>query len=314
MQKHIKTALVLLCFTIPLLFLGIRKSIYQTYTMSKGNYFFQNTRERADIAKIKITFPNEETVTVIQKDGLWRIAEADNYYAALPQVNNLVNVIRHTVIFRADTMQPQDAEKYFVDAVKIESFDEKEKIVDSAVIAPHKEKNKYQYAILNGDNYLYQLSGKIAFSPYIAEWVKMPLLQLEDRQIKNIKSNDFEVYREYASDALKSVTTKEPTPHIAKLTNDLWFLVADEIKEKNHFDLTSAQLVREYDIHLFSGIIYQLKIYSDNKDYWLNITLNKEFLVNNDAAVFIKENALLYENWFFKLSRDIGESIARFIL
>lgn len=73
--------------------------------LSKGNYFFEQTRRRADIASISISFPDGHTVTIEKKDDFWRIAEADDYFASFAKINCLTSLIRNTVIYRADPIR-----------------------------------------------------------------------------------------------------------------------------------------------------------------------------------------------------------------
>ena len=56
LQKHLKIAVLLLILLVPLTISGILRNGKQFHMLSKGNYFFEQTRRRADIASISISF------------------------------------------------------------------------------------------------------------------------------------------------------------------------------------------------------------------------------------------------------------------
>lgn len=136
LQKHLKIAVLLLILLVPLTISGILRNGKQFHMLSKGNYFFEQTRRRADIASISISFPDGHTVTIEKKDDFWRIAEADDYFASFAKINALTSLIRNTVIYRADPIRKNDA--VFSDRTKhivITSKDTLGGIVDKATIA-----------------------------------------------------------------------------------------------------------------------------------------------------------------------------------
>lgn len=314
MKKHVRLAAALLVITASFMLIGIVKQFKHTQTLSKGNYFFQNTRDNAYITKIKISLPSGKNITLFLQDGLWKVEEADNYYASLTQINRLIKTIQDTIIFRADYVSQEQLQKYMASSMRIESYDKNGNIIDTAYIAPQTEHNKYYYATLNNNGFLYQLSGKISLSPYFMDWVHMPILQIAASQIKRIKSDNFTVYRTFEGDSFKSAVTKHSVPQISKLINNLWYLGASDIKYKSNIDMTQFQNIQNYEITLFNGIIYNLRLYKNEANYWIYVDLQKELLFSNEAVSLLQENQILYNGWYFKLDPEIGEIITNFIL
>ena len=56
MIKHIKIGLFLLLFTIPLMLFGIHLNNGRIHALSRGNYFFDITRNHPQISSINLKF------------------------------------------------------------------------------------------------------------------------------------------------------------------------------------------------------------------------------------------------------------------
>ena len=131
---------------------------------SRGNYFFEQTRNNNNLNKIVIQ-NKDNTVTMIKKDDLWRIKEANYYFADFGKINTLVDKLYNTVVYRADKFN-DDNSKIFENETVIYTYDSNNIIIDKVSIAPRSENNKYHYAKLNDNNLLYQITGVLSFSSY----------------------------------------------------------------------------------------------------------------------------------------------------
>lgn len=311
--KHIKIALILLLFIIPLFAYAIYVNGTRIHLLSRGNYFFDLTRNRADITQIKFIFPDKTALHITKTDDFWRIKEADNYYAAFAKINALVNLIRSTVIYRADAIQEKEL-SLFSNPLKIISMDSSGNIVDEATIAPLKDGNKYYYALLNNDGFLYQLNSNFELSSHVMDWVQMPLFAFNVSHVKRIKTDDFEVYRRFDSENFKDVNSSEEYSHLQKFIDNFWYLSAAEIKQATHFDIEKFSKLKHFSITLFNGIIYEINLYSLNGNYWISVHLSREGLISKSSLQQIKENGLLYDGWFFKIDPDKGAILSEFVL
>lgn len=72
-------------------------------------------------------------------------------------------------------------------------------------------------------------------SPNVMDWVQMPLFAWDGKQIKRIKTDNFEVYRRFPAEELRSAESGETQPHIQGLISNFWYLGADEIKHAANF-------------------------------------------------------------------------------
>ena len=314
MKSHIKVALFLVCITLLLFCWGLFQNGKAFYALSRGNYFFENSRDNLQLSSITLDFENNQQITIVQTDGFWRIKEADDYFASFSQTSSLLKFISETVIYRADKLNENDIRGYFENSIKIVCKDNKGNILDYAVIALKNDKNRYHYALLNDTPFLFQLKGNFNPSSVLMDWVQMPLLQFYEDDIKRIETDDFAIYRRFSDEPLKSVENDEPAFHIGKLINNLRYLNAEEIKHITHFSPASFQKTKHYDITFFDGMIYRIELYEKDNEYWLRILLKNEIIASLDVVKTVKEKQILYDGWFFKINKDKGHIISNFTL
>ena len=314
MYNHIKIAVFLVTASFLFMLVGVMQNTLFLQTMARGNYFFENTRNNAYVKSIILEFPNKQVISFNQQDGLWRISEVDGYYADFSKIDSLIKLIRNTTIYRADKIEETDASKFVKNAISIKSIDIHDNIIDEALIAPKQDVNKFHYAMLNNNPVLYQLSGVITLSPLLMDWVQSPLLAIPYKQIKRIKTDNFQVYRRIPGAPMLNSETSEPVLHIQNLAQHFWYLSADDIKHALHFDRTRYNQSKVFSIVTFEGAIYQLTIFHNRQEYWLNIQLSREKIVSPAVINAIKENKMLYDGWYFKINPEVGEAIINFIL
>ena len=313
--KHIKISGIVLLCCLPLLFWGLKVNNDKIMLLSKGNYFFEKTRNSPNISSIILKFSNGKTISINKKNELWRIKEADDYYASFAKINSLVLLIRNTIIYRADAIRKNDKLLENNKQVTIQSVDEKGNIVDEAIIFEKQPNNKNHYATLNNDNFLYQVNGNFDISSNPMEWVQMPILKIANKEIKEIRCDKFSVYRQLTDDRFVDKETNNSVNHIDSFINSLWYLSSNKVFHSVNFRQDLYKKLRQYKIELFNGIIYSVVFYqnNENKDkYVVNIELEKNLLMSKDGIKWLEENSMLYRGWFFEISPDIGEILATF--
>lgn len=311
MLKHIKISVVLLLISLPFLIFGAIKNHKNMYIQSRGNYFFENTKNIPDLNKIIIT-KGDDLITIIKQDNLWRIKEANYYFANFAKINSLVDKIYNTVVYRADVMN-NNSESIFNNATTISTYNSNDDVIDNASISVRDEKNKYHYAKLNDTNILYQITGDMSLSSYFMDWVQMPIISFSFNEVKKIKADDYVAYRRFNNEELKSIETNKENPYLREFISNLWNLNAEEIIPISRFDNNKYKMVREFTITTFDGEIANIKVYSDNEEFWMSIQLNADKLITQIANKQLKENKILYDGWFFKINKDIGINITKFV-
>lgn len=314
MQKHVKIAAIILCFCVGFVILGAVLTSQQIYNLARGNYFFSASRDNTDINTIFLTFPDNKKITIRTVNNLWRIQEADDYFASPSKINSLVNLLRNSLIYRADTITNDKHLPLFADSLKIETADNSGKIIDSAQVALRLENNKHHYALLNQNNILYQLSGDFHLSSHLSDWIDSPILKLEPENIKRVTSDDFDAYRHFWGDEFRLSPSEETVPQIKALITNFRYLTALNVKHSVHFNLNDYQKVKHYSFLLFNGLTYHINIYSNQSEYWLNIRLVRQSLADSEAVKILNDAMIFYEGWFFQINETIGQLITGFVL
>jgi hypothetical protein len=261
---------------------------------------------------IVIKFANNSTITLKKQDQLWRILEADDYFVSFAKINTLINLIRNTIIYRADNIKNNNIPFDEKNTISIQSIDKNGNVIDDAIIAMKNENNKHHYALLNKDGFLYQISDNYNINPSIVDWLQMPILKIREIEVKEIKTDNFHVSRRFRDDIFVSVNNSD-IPLISNFIEYLWFLSAMDVKHSTKFNLKDYKKIKFYEIFLFNGIIYKLSLYTnDNGDYWLHVKLDKNMLMSDEGIKWLDENNILYDGWFFKIPKDKGNLISRF--
>ena len=168
--------------------------------------------------------------------------------------------------------------------------------------------------MLNQNDFLYQLNGDFNLSSLIMDWVQMPLLSLSNNQIKRIETDNFKVFRRYQNDELKTVQTHQVVPQISNLTQNLWYLTAEDIRHAVHFIKQDFPHNKKYEITTFNGVIYIIDIFYNDHEFWFNIQLDQEKITSQSAKALLLENKILYDGWFFKINEQTANSIVNFTL
>ncbi len=313
--KHIKISGIVLLCCLPLLLWGLKINNDNIMLLSKGNYFFEKTRNSPNVSSIVLKFDNKKTISINKKNELWRIKEADDYYASFAKINSLVLLIRNTIIHRADAIRKNDELHKKNKKIVIQSIDDDGNIVDEATIFEKEQNNKNHYASLNNDNFLYQIKGNFDISSNPMDWVQMPILKIANKEIQEIKCDKFSVYRQYAEDRFIDNKTHNGVNHIDSFINALWYLSGNNVIHSVNFKQKNYLKLRKYEVKLFNGIIYEITFYQnkeDSKKYVVNVELKKNLLMSKEGAKWLEENSVLYRGWFFEISSDIGEILATF--
>lgn len=312
MFKHLKVASLLFCISLLFLLWGGYQNVHRVLSMSRGNYFFEKTRDSSTVASFRLLFPDNTMITLEKKEKFWRIKEADGYYVDFAKINSFMKLIFQTTVYRADYIDSDKLSLLMKDALSITVKDTQGQILDTVFIAPKNEHNKFHYATTDKKTFLYQINGSFDLSPFFADWIQSPLLAIPYNEIKFINTNEFYAYRRYPSDDLKLEKSAKNLPQLQNLTDTLWYLSAIDVKHAVHFKSADYPNRKKYEITTFNGLIYELNLFYNDNEYWVSIMPRAASLLSNQAQKFLEENLILYDGWFFRLTPNIGETLANF--
>lgn len=300
--------------------LAVFSIIYTNINSNKrtgGELVFANAyKQISDIGNIVIK-DNNKTITLIQEDNLWRVKEADYYYADYALVNELFSDFNTSKFYRKIDNTPEDIADIKKDHSVITIFSKNNKVLDEIMIGAKEERNVYHMALTTtGQENLYLITGKYFIPQYEYSWLQQPLLQLENKQIQSI-----------ATDAKKITRDNPQLPYITYLPNKTFktfdaTLLERELNNLGFTKVLSAQNFDEsiypesknYKITTFDGLIVDLTILSDGSDYWVKINLLSTNLPTAETNDYIEDNGFLYDGWYFRLNPDTGRIMFNFII
>ena len=314
MRRQIKIASFIAFVTLSLMIFGIIKSAPYTSASSRGDYFFEKTKSAQNVQSIVLKSFDHKVVTIEKNGNLWRIKEVDDYFADLTKINTLVKLIRGVTVYRSDHTSHDSIKRYITKPISIISYSNDKEIIDETFIEPKQQNNKFNYALRNRDSFLYQIQGDFDLSFNPIDWIKTPLLEIPYNEVKHLKTDNFDVFRRFPFEELKTVQDKKEVPQVQNIINKFRYLVAEDIQHAVHFDSSRYKLVKNFELTDMNGLIYNIYVFSNDTDYWLKIMLDREKIISRGANSKLKETAILYDGWFFRINSDIGKELIGFIL
>lgn len=282
-----------------------------------GELVFANAYKNINNIGNIVIKDNDKTITLIQEDNLWRVKEADYYYADYVLVNELFADFNSSKFYRKIDNNPKDIDNVKKNHTMITIFSKDNKVLDEIVIGSKDERNVYYMALptTNSDN-LYLITGKYFLPQNDYSWLQQPIIELEDRQIQSIQTDNKKISRDnpqlpYVT-FLPNKTFKEFNATL--LERELKYVSFTKVISAQNFDETLYPETKDYKITTFDGLIITLTILSNNIDYWAKINLSSTNLPTTETNDYIENNNFLYDGWYFKLNTDTGRIIFNFII
>jgi len=275
----------------------------------KGDLIFTKLNGNiAPVYKIKVEHDGR-VITLHNEQNLWRVEEADNYYADFNRIHNILNNISTAKIGNEITFgNLKDLQWY-----TISLFDKQNKNLGTAVISESSDTN-IRYI---------KLPNKTCFTTWhallpkqIVSWTRQPLISFDGTGIREFIANDKGIYRNYEGDVFynKENHQRHHSVDYIRVFNTLHDLYYDKVLSSQEFDENKYTNFRIHKLINFNGLITELQYATDYKEYWVKITLSSTSLPSNTVIDYIKDNNIFYQDWWFRLPTDEGRSLFMFNL
>ena len=219
-SHYTKQAFIL--FIISLLFAGF---IWLFNANTSENVLGNRVFENADNNISSIIFESERlSVTLDKSDNMWRIRQADSYFANHALANALVKFINYAKIYRRVEMTEEEIKKYFSDNITIKIADMNNQPLGKIILSSRKDTPKTAYAQIEGKEGIFKIEEDIVFPTQFMFWLQQPLLNLYPAAIKSLRIDDETVTRQRGS---KYFYREDKSPYslsgIEKTLNNLEF-------------------------------------------------------------------------------------------
>ena len=275
---------------------------------SQGQLVFSQTfRHGGEVDKIILT-SKEKTITLAHMDGYWRIAETGGYYANTRLVSKLLQNINDAVFLMQRPYSKENLQKSGLgqgQCLNIETYAGEQKL-DNVCIG-RRTTAQTAFAAVSGKNEIWQISGNWQLPEDQASWFLQPLLELPSSMVESLQVDDIKVSRtspfaDFVYPDGKAALVK------AFLENFAW-LPSVEVVPSFGFDRSKFPDVKNIILTSFDGLIVRLTLSCNNQDYWGSITLSTTPLPTSAVNAYIRDNAFLYEDWYFKIPSSAGKAL-----
>ena len=262
-----------------------------------------------EIAKIEIETPQGK-LTLQKDESLWRIMEADNYYASFSKIQKLLDNITEA---RLGKKVPALNSEIIWKTIRL--FDSKNKETSAVQIGKNINQNMYYVRRLNSAE-IYFSTWKMNFSDNLYSWAKQPLLDFNAKDIQRIENKSIAVSRRdegaafYHEQEQKIYKQKDYLKVFGILT-DLHY---ENVLSSQEFSPELYPYTQSMILTTFGGLMTEITIYTNKKEYWLKIRLSANRLPQETTNRYIAQNKFLYDDWWFKISAEDGIGLFNFNL
>lgn len=269
-----------------------------------------------DVSEIQISGPSVK-VTFIPEEHLWRIKEADYYYADFNLMHNILNSLKSArIINKQPLTTTRMTELGFKTGANsqentfIQIKDKKGREIEHIIFGSHSSDKEATFLKRPTEDAIYTVNKYINFPETLSSWLQQPLVSIEERNIQQFSLNQIQYSRKDKSQAF---TTSSPNKlsavKITQILQKFKYLSYEEVVSAQNFDDTLYPHRAEIVLTDFSGLVRHLEILTDNSTYWLRQTFSTTPLPTRETNDYIKNNSFLYDGWYFKVSPQEGKRL-----
>ena len=311
----------LICFFITILAVGmaffvISQKNLTTQETPLGNFVFEKTnQEGTEINKIIFKQPKLQ-ISLYYENKFWHVKEADGYFADLVTVNKLFQDINTAKIEgMATDISPLEAGLDLSDkqgGVEIQTYNRQGKLLDSVIIG--RSKNSFLYAKFSNEPQIYLISGDFELPDKLRYWLQQPLISLSPENVESVilqnKTGQQIAYR--LSPRSEFYDLRQRPINLIPLLDKFVLLTFSDVKQLQNTPLGSLKPDKIIALFPYSGLIYGIEIYQIDEDFWIKVDLSITKLPTKFASDYIKDSLFLYQNWGFKIDKNLGQYLLKY--
>lgn len=299
---------------IALLLMGISLlSLYRAEISAResmqGDLIFANSLgDISDFTKIVIETP-ENQVSLQKDERLWRVAEADNYYASFSKMQSLLDNISSARLGRKVTTPATE-----IIWKSMTLFDEQDKKVKSVVIGKALNQDVY-YIHHPEDKIIHFSTWKMELPDNLFSWTRQPLIDFDGKRIAKIEKNNKIVSRREEGDGFYNnqkenrYLISEDYFRVFEILTDLHY---ERVLSSQEFSPEKYPHKQTLNLTTFDGLVTTIIVYTDQKEYWLQVKLSANRLPSTETKEYIEQNKPMYEDWWFKIDDTEGQALFNF--
>lgn len=228
----------------------------------------------------------EQTLNFYIEDNLWRLKEADGYYA-----NSVIYKDIFEDIFHAKYYSRLEDGATFEKRVEI-SFYEGTRQIDNVSIGKRDGSNINSF--IKKDKVSSLASGIYNFPDEKFGWFSQPEYK--------ILPSEVDVF-------LVDGAKKDYNSVVNIVKSYFSYVFFEDVKKESSIDQSLVSFKKEVKIILKNGFILNMKIFLFEDEFWASIDINTTKLPKQEVRSYVEGNKMLYSGWYFKISKDYGKYI-----
>lgn len=271
---------------------------YNNKKVMLGSYVFAKVIPDMDSVSYISIQRDDRRINLQLKDGLWRVAEADDYYANYALLNGLFTDVYNSQY----SSQVEDLKgDLFSNPISLEFKNNQGKVIENIVLGGKDKKYLYNFAKMGEQTFL--ITGKFVLPLEILSWLQNPAFKFQDIDVLYLQIVE-------KNGKIKEIEAKE-TP--IEFYDYLGFLHFNNAISEANFDKTDVGEEKSFIIASTEGLEMTFTIFPKGENFWAKIKIGTTRMPTVEANEFVKNNAFLYEGWIFELPQDYGKMIYRFL-
>lgn len=275
-----------------------------------GNLLFSSAEKIENVKKIKIQSTGNQ-VTIYQDENMWKVVEADNYYADL----NLVRLFLERISMARKGNEIPAEEQKDSEWITISLYDASNQKLDDVQLSNPYHTGAHNTRSEDGKK-IYATNWAVNIPDMKMSWTNHPLIRFDSIEIKSIENKGKKITRDYkgmpffyAKD--KSRYNSEKHTKVFDVLTGLWY---DDVLSSQEFDEKKYPQQQQLKVTSFDGLETEITLYTDSKEYWAKINISTNKLPTQEVKNYVANNSFLYEDWWFKLTPEEGKALLLFQL
>lgn len=271
----------------------------------RGNLIFSSAETLDAVKKIEL-INNQQKITLYDDDNLWRVAEADNYYADMYLITALQEAIRSAKTSNSIKNNKNISDQW----TTINLFDDKNNLLDSVQINDASNDGKH-YIKYSHTPEIYRSNWRQSLPDAANAWTNKKLFNFDGREISRLEKDDVVISRRNEGAVFIDPRTNMPYHRfdymkVFDAMSNIWY---DKVLSSQEFDEQKYPYQQHIQFHTFAGLITDVYVYTDYQEYWIKIELSSDKLPTYDTVEYIENNQFLYTDWWFRIPTDEGRTL-----
>lgn len=313
-KKTLRYGIYLLFISLSISILSLLPLYYEQTDTRQGEAVFPEGISKEAVT-IQIKTPKDK-ITLIKEDNLWRVSEADMYYANHKRMVELMKFMEESRIHRPIDLDDKEFQDNFgTNATEITIKGRNNKVLGQLIIGKLTYNNRFAYVRYPDSDKSYLVNHAEKLPEYRYNWLQQPLISIDQGKVQDIIINkrkkdivigrDFPTYPFWIIEGNKLIERAYPEDLLSQLEK-INFI---DVKSAQNFDETTGEALKKFQVTTFNGLIVEFTLIKSKKEYWLKQRLTATSLPTEAVREYIKTNEPLSNYWYFRLSSYSGSKM-----